>query len=88
MKKEETKEEVLVRHCKNTRGQWIGLIMNNILEAMEEYANNKCTDKTPSVEDIDKEFPISSNHQMDTDSWNNRLRQEGAKWVINKMLNK
>lgn len=36
--------------------------------------------KEMSDEEIEAKYPISSIHQMDTDSWNNRLRQEGAKW--------
>lgn len=38
MKKGDTKEEVLTQHCKNERGAWVGLILNNVLEAMEDYA--------------------------------------------------
>lgn len=33
--------------------------------------------------DIEAYYPVTSSHQMDTNSWNNRLRQEGAKAVIN-----
>lgn len=32
-------------------------------------------------EEIEKQYPINSHHQMDTDSWNNKLKQEGAKWL-------
>jgi len=50
------------------------------VDAMEEYRSAGM----PSDFEIEAKFPILSNHQMDTASWNNSLRQDGAKWVLNK----
>lgn len=32
------KQEILNAHCKDERGIWIGLTMQGVLDAMEEYA--------------------------------------------------
>ena len=57
-------------------------IYKNCRKMLQEIISNKpmLTD-----EEIEKQFPILSSHQMDTDSWNNRLRQEGARWYRNKI---
>jgi len=60
----------------NPDGIW-GLTFKEALKAMEEYTQSRQPEI--SDEEIEKYYPVSSYHQMDTGSWNNRLRQEGAK---------
>ena len=54
-----------------------------IQQLFEKYAGIVRKSRTVEVSDgeIDQQFPVRSNHQMDIDSWNNRERRHGARWM-------
>ena len=42
--------------------------------------------EVPGDEEIKKQYPVTYSYQENTDSWKNRLKQKGAKWMRDEIL--
>ena len=84
-------EEVLTKKCLENKVWLTSNERHTMLEAIEEYSALRKVEM-PSEEDVDKEFPITSETKAVTLSYqaNQMAKREGAKWAIEqiKHLNK
>ena len=76
--------EMAVAWMKCEDKHWIGQ-KHKLASDIMNYAKKHTKDYLATDFEIEAKFPVLSHHQMDTESWNNRLRQEGAKWLRDKM---
>ena len=85
----------------NTRKeQIIEILKNNIDFAYDNYGKVVNSNDLETIadailalpievsgdEEIKKQYPVTYSYQEDTESWKNRLKQKGAKWMRDEII--